>query len=339
VVKGALKSAWRRVAGTLGPQRWRRGPALVVLTYHRVLPEDHPDRRFEQPGMIVSPALLALHLDTLREWFVPIHLDEWLDAAAGGGLEPKRYAAITFDDGWADNYAHALPVLRATGTPATIFVVTDFVGTMRRFWPNRLASVLCAWHPTAGARLEGGVRRRLGEIGVPVDIEGRDMTRDGIDGIIGHAKDARDEELHELCDQLESAAGVAAPVRRDLLDWEELGEMTGTGLVRVGSHTRRHTRLRAGLPRQLVEEEVAGSAASIAERLGPPPALFCYPNGDVSPEAASVVAASYRGALTTTRGWNAPRTNPYALSRIGIHEDAAADRTGFLARLSGWPGV
>ena len=102
-----------------------------------------------------------------------------------------------------------------------------------------------------------------------------------------------------------AAAGAAAPVRRDLLDWEELGNMTETGLVRVGSHTRRHTRLRAGLPRQLVEEEIAGSAASIAERLGRPPALFCYPNGEVSPEAVPFVAANYRGALTTTRGWKA----------------------------------
>jgi hypothetical protein len=44
MLKPVVKSGLRTVAATFGPHRWRRGPCLLVLTYHRVLPLDHPDR-------------------------------------------------------------------------------------------------------------------------------------------------------------------------------------------------------------------------------------------------------------------------------------------------------
>jgi peptidoglycan/xylan/chitin deacetylase (PgdA/CDA1 family) len=339
VVKRLAKSALRQVAAALGSKRLRKGPHLVVLTYHRVLPPDHAERRFEQPGMIVSPELLALHFDTLREHFTPIHLDDWLDQASSGGLEAARYAAVTFDDGWADNYAHGWPVLRAAGMPATVFVVTDYVGTMRRFWPNRLASVLSRWSPESAGALDAASHRRLRSLGVPVEARGSTLGRNDVDQVIERAKHADDTELHELCDAMERAAGVAPHERRDLLNWDELCEMENSGLVRVGSHTRRHVRMSASLDPGRMADEVGGSADMIAARLGRPPALFCYPNGDVTPAAARLVAARYRGALTTKRGWNKPDDDPYGLRRIGVHEDVAGNRTAFLARLAGWPGV
>jgi peptidoglycan/xylan/chitin deacetylase (PgdA/CDA1 family) len=47
---------------------------------------------------------------------------------------PGKYAAITFDDGSRDIFNHALPVLRDFHAPATVFVITDFVG-QDRFFP------------------------------------------------------------------------------------------------------------------------------------------------------------------------------------------------------------
>src|SRR5690606_22913761 len=62
---------------------------------------------------------------------------------------PHRACALTFDDGWRDNYVHAFPVLRESRAPATIYLVSRLVGGNYGFWPTRLARILhTAW--TAG---------------------------------------------------------------------------------------------------------------------------------------------------------------------------------------------
>ena len=64
--------------------------------------------------------------------------------------------AITFDDGWRDNYDHAFPVLRAAGVPSTIYLVSELVGTRYSFWPNTLARLLAGAEPR-GSRAHAGM--------------------------------------------------------------------------------------------------------------------------------------------------------------------------------------
>ena len=78
MLKKLTKNGLRSAAVVAGPHRWRRGPCLLALTYHRVLPAGHLDRASEQPGMLLTPELLAMHLETLGKHFTPVHLDDWL---------------------------------------------------------------------------------------------------------------------------------------------------------------------------------------------------------------------------------------------------------------------
>ena len=347
--KQAAKSAVRAVAAAIGPHRWRRGPCLLVLTYHRVLPEGHPARETEQPGMLVSPQLLKMHFEVLQRHFTPVHLDDWLRAAKAGDPPPGRSVAITFDDGWRDNYDYAFPVLKEAGMPATIFLVTDMVGSKYRFWPNRLAHALKAWRPGFGHRLDEPMRSRMLELGITLDVAGADATPEWIDTVISRCKVADDTSMHALLDALETAVpeiqDTPAPGwpgkgdHRDLLDWQEIRTMSDSGLVRFGSHTRRHTRLREDLDREAVEDEVTVSRQLLEERLGQSVPLFCYPNGDFSPMAYAEVASTYEGAVSTQRGWNTPSPDPYAVRRIGIHGDVSGNPIALLARSSGWAGV
>jgi peptidoglycan/xylan/chitin deacetylase (PgdA/CDA1 family) len=131
------------------------------------------------------------------------------------------------------------------------------------------------------------------------------------------------------------AATAGEPVERELMSWDEIREMHTSGLVRFGSHTRRHTRLSAVRNKAELQDEIAGSRRDIEAQLKSRPASFCYPNGDLSPDAVSCVRAAYRGAVTTRSGWNRPGTDPCLLKRVGMHEDVSATRAGFLARLAG----
>ena len=344
MLKPLAKSALRFVAAAVGPHRWRRGPCLLVLTYHRILPLDHPDRASEQPGMLVTPELLAMHFATLKRHFTPVHLDDWLRAAKAGHPPPGRSVAITFDDGWRDNYEHAFPVIQAAQMPATLFLVTDMVGSRYQFWPNRLARTLKRWRPQFADQLDEHARRRMTMLSIPLDTAGNEATHELIDAVIGRCKVADDAAMHALLDTIEavlpeeSADGQDATAR-DLVDWQEAREMANSGLVRFGSHTRRHTRLREDLALDQLADEVVGSRRVLEAELGREAPLFCYPNGDFCPQAYVSVNGAYEGAVSTLRGWHQPGMDPYMVRRVGVHEDVSRTPRDILARVSGWRGL
>lgn len=62
-----------------------------------------------------------------------ISLDEFMDALESGRAPSGRCVVITFDDGYADNFENALPVLRENGFTATVYVAASFIGRRIRF--------------------------------------------------------------------------------------------------------------------------------------------------------------------------------------------------------------
>lgn len=334
-IKRRLRGAIETVAGIVAPIGWRlrRQPALVILMYHRVLPEDDARCADEQPGMWVTPATLDLHLRVLRKHFELVHLDEWLSDRAAGRALPRRACAITFDDGWRDNFHFAFPVLRRHRAPATIFLVSDFVGKGYTFWPNQLMALLCA---AAGAREVRTWPEPLASVlAAALSSDGPWPPAAGVlDHAIERCKQAFSDE--QMQDWLSGFGSIDGSGARDLLDWAEIQQMADSGLVRFGSHSRRHTRLLASLDPAVIRDEVTGSRAVLEARLRRPVSLFCYPNGDVSGPAESEVRREYLGAVLTIPGWNEGSIDPHRLRRVGVHEGIARRPEGFVTRLAGW---
>ncbi len=88
----------------------------VVLCYHSVSPS---------PSYLsLSPELFDEHLAWLEGHSRVVSLDQLV---AGCGLTGGPYVALTFDDGYADNRTHALPLLIARRMMATFFVTVGFL--------------------------------------------------------------------------------------------------------------------------------------------------------------------------------------------------------------------
>ncbi|MGH8201353.1 MAG: polysaccharide deacetylase family protein [Steroidobacteraceae bacterium] len=315
--------------------RWRGPGALVVLMYHRVLPQDSPARRTEQPGMYVSPETFDLHLRELKQRFELVHLDEWLQRAKQGATLPRLACAITFDDGWRDNYEFALPALVKHGAPATIFLVSGFIGTTYLFWPNRLMNLLEKSFAAPGSVSFPESLRRIAE---PVLVQAAsrgELRTDDADAVIQGAKDLSEDEIRALVADAERSCGEMRD-EREILDREQVSRMGATGLVRFGSHTATHLRLGGRIPSQELEREIVGSQTALRDLCGQTVNLFCYPNGETSAAAIDLVRRHYLGAVTTRRGWHSASGDPYLIRRIGVHEDVSSAREAFLERLSGW---
>lgn len=125
-----LKSAVARGYAAAGGLRRLHAGKLVVLTFHRVRPDgeatDRPMRTLD-----VDASDFRRLLSWMGRRYEPLALRDWIDR---GAPPPRASFAVTFDDGWADNFEHAFPVLRELGVPATIFLATGAVEDRRPFW-------------------------------------------------------------------------------------------------------------------------------------------------------------------------------------------------------------
>lgn len=104
---------WRRGAMT----RTGRAPVMIVF-YHRVA-DSHPN------DWTISNRNFARQIDWLDQQFDFVSLQEAQRRIREGNTRPA--VSITFDDGYADNCDHALPLLISRNVPFTYFVTTQFV--------------------------------------------------------------------------------------------------------------------------------------------------------------------------------------------------------------------
>ncbi len=130
----------------------RPAPPPLSLAYHGVAPVR---RSTPGSGLFVRPQDLERHIRALRRWrYRLLTFGEQAELARQGSAAGT--ASLTFDDGFADNYTTLVPLLERLAVPATVFIVTGWIGGVHPHAPwARILSVsdLRALH---GAGIEIG---------------------------------------------------------------------------------------------------------------------------------------------------------------------------------------
>ena len=115
-----------------------------------------------------------------------------------------------------------------------------------------------------------------------------------------------------------------------------LQEMSNSGLVTIGSHTKNHFYLPKIKDDQFLWEEIRGSKEVLEKILHKPVEAFCYPIGGSTPRTEDVVRkAGYRVAVAISSSKGKGANNIYALSRIKMTKETANPIVLFL-KLSGY---
>lgn len=290
----------------------------AILMYHRVLPEGEAARLHVEPGMWVSPATFELHASTLSTRFNVVPLHELIQRLRSGESLPPRACAITFDDGWLDNLQFALPVLERFGLPATIFVVTDRVGTSGAFWTDEVVRRF--------ASISKNERRELLE---------RCGVSDGmLQSLLGYLKSLDDLSREQEVGRIRSIGIDPCMGERELLDWDELDQLASKGFD-VESHGTSHTILTRCAP-DTTRQELSSSLMALRNRGHGRHALIAYPSGGFDADTARwAEEAGYLGGVTTERGVASRRHHPLTLPRIALHEDISSTTIEFLRWVPG----
>jgi peptidoglycan/xylan/chitin deacetylase (PgdA/CDA1 family) len=102
------------------------------------------------------------------------------------------------------------------------------------------------------------------------------------------------------------------------LGWNEIKEMSDSGLVTIGSHTVSHLWLPT-MGTKDVQRELAESKRILEERIGKPVDFLCYPIGAQDERVRRLSReAGYRGAVATNPGRSSPASDVFAIKRIRI---------------------
>jgi hypothetical protein len=124
---------WPGLLSALGLGSWlilvrRRPPKLPVLNYHSV--SAHPEWLQIGDRVSLEPAAFERQLAYLtRQGYRSLFISEAHRVLTGKGRgEPRgKSVALTFDDGYADTWMAAYPLLKKYGVKATLFVSTGFI--------------------------------------------------------------------------------------------------------------------------------------------------------------------------------------------------------------------
>lgn len=345
---GNLKATvWRTLAGLYFASglRWiRHRGRVLILTYHRVVPDHMLQDEHIQPGMYVRRQSFEAHIIYLRKRFNIISLDELLDLWQTNRLKNHQsYCVITFDDGWKDNYQFAFPILMKDRIPATIFLATDFIGTAHWFWPDRIAFLLGEAHKrTSGEdrrRALVGLRQEIsGIIEEPSGCLASCLESDPIDAdaLIEECKKLNAEVVQRFVSALSRAFRIEIPDTRVLLDWNEVREMAAHG-VTFGSHSCSHRLMTQIAPDEAKKELRNSWEAMLMQQIKPLP-VFCYPNGNCNQDIKDLTRDNgYVAALGCDLGLEGRRpADLFSLKRISLHEDIASSTSLLALTLSGF---
>jgi peptidoglycan/xylan/chitin deacetylase (PgdA/CDA1 family) len=290
--------AVKNAMGLLSPSVVRA--KLSILIFHRVLPA--PDPIFPDD---VDAAFFDELLGWLKSWLNVLPLDHAVDALRAGTL-PARAAAITFDDGYADNHDIGLPILKRHGLSATFFVATGYLDG-GRMWND---TIIEAIRRSEVRRLQldnikGFEGSRLHSLAIGSVLE----KRAAIQAILSRIKYLSSSEREAATRAIAEQSDTDLPDNL-MMTTQQVVEMRRAGML-IGAHTMSHPIL-AKLESSDVRKEISSSKHFLESILEEEINLFAYPNGrpDLDfqiKDAAIVKELGFKAAVTTA--WGVARTD------------------------------
>lgn len=310
--------------------RSRWDPGVAVLRYHRVA-----DVESDPLAITVSPTHFAEHLDVLKSAYVPMTLRGVIESLHEKPL-PRLGVVITFDDGYADNLITATPALSRYDIPATVFVITGYIGREHECWWDTLERVLLrpgrlperlrvsvrdfefTWNLGRSAVYGPDEYRRhrvwSWRAGKPPTVRHR-LFRQLFRELQRFDESLREAILHELVTWAQAEPG--APPTHRMLTAQEVTRLHKSHLIEVGAHSVTHPVL-ARLPAPTQKQEIEASKAALEEILGSPVRSFAYPYGDAAGAAALVKQAGFASACTTEDALVRHGQDRYRLPRLYV---------------------
>ena len=290
-------------------ERGRYGYCNVLL-YHRV-----NDLEYDPQQLCVSQQNFEQQLTSLKKDHHFLTLDEFCDILTTQKKFPKNSLLVTFDDGYADNYQNALPVLESLGLQAVFYVATATLNTHDLFWWDELDLIFRDIEP-----------------GLLIDLQNKyklDNSTELYKFYLTSCKNASSLEersgyINELRAKHTVAPGIAGDYRS--LTFDELIQFSASKSTVIGAHTVNHLALSC-LTEDVQRNEISASVKILSNILKRDIKHFSFPYGEKSHYNDDTIRIckdlKLKSAAANYYNYTRPVDDIFSFPRVVVRNDSA----------------
>jgi peptidoglycan/xylan/chitin deacetylase (PgdA/CDA1 family) len=203
---------------------------------------------------------------------------------------PPRSLAITFDDGFRNNFTVAAPILSKLKIPATFYICAGIVDTGLMFWVDELED--CFNRSTASE-----IQLSLNGTAQDFSLDGHGQRLAALNAVKSFCKQAdaqtRERIVQLVVDQTGVTPDCAAAANYEKITWRELREMASDDLFTIGGHTLYHD-IMTSQPEERMQLDLAATLELLDYNLDQTTGHFSYPEGQPEHYNAAVIDALKR---------------------------------------------
>ena len=286
--------------------------SIVILKYHSV--QERPEEFDASIGLSIVHPLgeFRKQMEVIARDYNPVTIDDILLFLRGEKELPKCAVAITFDDGYLDNFEIAAPVLDRFGIRATFYVTVGTIEPALPPWFVRLRHAIWTTKKKEVAYLGNGSvlkihdrNDRLAAMRVSSKMCAN-LVRDSQEKAIKHIEDSLDVEPF-------------IPRNSLMMNWDQIRKLHESGHL-IGSHTIDHPNV-AHLRQEDLNWELTESKRVLDKELLAPVIHFSYPNPALTPQfneqtTAAARKSGYETAVISSNGPVCNGDDPMLLERL-----------------------
>jgi peptidoglycan/xylan/chitin deacetylase (PgdA/CDA1 family) len=249
-----------------------RDNEFVIYLFHGVI-----DRNSSQVRNYTHKHILSEHFSAIIQKLCssgnPVSMPDIVAAKLGKYELPKKSFAITFDDGFENNYSIAAPILRSLKVPATIYITTGFIESNSLSWIDMIEFAV---DHTKNVFCKIPDSDEIMELSTP------EQKINLLNFIRLTVKNNHDIDPYVFASDFCKSLGIDKITPDPLLDnkmnWKQIRELHADPLFTIGGHSHTH-KILSYLDQKDLEEEISISMNLLKKYLGCNITHYSYPEG------------------------------------------------------------
>ena len=300
-----------------------RPQEVAILCYHSVATDREGQDNYISKAITASAELFDEQMRMLREKYNPVTLDDIADWMATRKKLPPRSVAVTFDDGFEDNYTVAAPIMEKYGICGAFYLTVGAVIKGELPWFCR---TIYLFHEAKRRNmvLTDTELKRTWNLGDPAENH---------EAFVHYSNPCATETgrvQEEHVEKLETWFGFKLDLTQGprMMSFAEARELRRRGHI-VGNHTFSHDNI-GHIPPETLHHEIAEANEVLERELGEKPEHFSYPHPCLSPQwnehsLALTGQLGFKTAVLTDHGMVTKTSHPLLLHRVIPGNECAED--------------